>query len=106
MKQHTARPIPWHHGTVSRGPKCFVRSKDKVPCGVGTMMDAGLGDIDREAAPGIILGSQAKWVEQILLLLPTQHTTEVPQCGGALFPKIEYHAQALLGHERTGLCQV
>ena len=37
MKQHTARLKPWHHGTVSRGLNCFVRSEDKVLHGVGTM---------------------------------------------------------------------
>ena len=61
MKQYTAHLLPWHHGTVSRGPKYFVKSEDKVPCGVGTMMDTGLGDRDQGAAPGFVLGHQAEW---------------------------------------------
>ena len=60
-KQHTARVIPWHCGTVSRGPRCLVKSKDEVPHGAGTTTDPGLGGEDQGAAPGITLGCQAKW---------------------------------------------
>ena len=60
MKLHTAHLIPWHHGTVSRGLRCFAKSEDKVPHGVGTRTNPGLGGEGQGAAPGIALGCQAK----------------------------------------------
>ena len=60
MKQHIARPIPWHHGTASRELKLFVKNIDKMPHVEDTMMDVELGNRDRGAAPGVILRCQAK----------------------------------------------
>ena len=60
-KLHTAHHIPWHHGTVSRGQRWFAKSKDEVPCSVGTRMDPGLGGEGQGATPGIALGCRAEW---------------------------------------------
>ena len=61
----TARLIPWHHGTVNRGLRHFVKSKDKVLHDVATRMDPGLGGEDqgedRGAAPDATPGCQVEW---------------------------------------------
>ena len=50
----------------------------------------------------LLQDAESYGLERILLLLLTQHAAKVPQYGGTLFPKLEHHAQALLGHEHPG----
>ena len=57
----TACFICWHHGTASRGPKCFAKSKDEVPHSAATRTNPGLGGKDRGAAPDTTLGCRVKW---------------------------------------------
>ena len=75
MKQHIARPIPWHHGAASRELMWFV-------------MNIELGDRDQGVDPGIILRHQAErgGPDSPAVLHPTHHHRGTPVWGNS-FPQ-------------------